>query len=144
MTLGICRRVLHNAHDAEDACQAVFLVLARKAGAVRRKESLASWLHGVALHVALNLKRELGRRAARDAQRPAEPEEDTIADVMRREEQAMIDEEPSAAFRAISSHPWCSATWKVARAMKRPKRCAGPSASSAAGSTGAASCSSGA
>jgi RNA polymerase sigma factor (sigma-70 family) len=67
MVLAVCRRVLHDVHDAEDACQAVFLVLARKAACIRKKESLPSWLHGVAYHVATNLKRQLLRRWAREA-----------------------------------------------------------------------------
>src|SRR6516162_76049 len=49
MVLSIARRLLHNEHDAEDVFQAAFLILARKAGAIRRQESVGSWLHGVTL-----------------------------------------------------------------------------------------------
>src|SRR5262249_16666133 len=66
MVLGVCRRSLPNLHDAEDACQATFLVLARKAGSVRKKSSLSSWLHGVACRIAANLKRDHARRKARE------------------------------------------------------------------------------
>src|SRR5881227_386383 len=57
MVLGVCRRALPHFHDAEDACQATFLVLARKAGSLRKKTALSSWLHGVARRVAVKLKR---------------------------------------------------------------------------------------
>src|SRR5262249_11951198 len=43
MVLGVCRRVLRDAHEAEDAAQAVWLVLARKAATIRRRETLAAW-----------------------------------------------------------------------------------------------------
>ena len=61
MVLRVCRGVLHDAHDAEDAFQAVFLVLANRAGSIRRSGSVASWLFGVAQRVAI--RGEARRRA---------------------------------------------------------------------------------
>ncbi|SIO39357.1 RNA polymerase sigma-70 factor, ECF subfamily [Singulisphaera sp. GP187] len=52
MVLRVCRKVLHDSDDAADAFQATFLVLARKAGSIRRRDSLGAYLHGVALRVA--------------------------------------------------------------------------------------------
>ncbi|MFO0958792.1 MAG: sigma-70 family RNA polymerase sigma factor [Isosphaeraceae bacterium] len=62
MVLRACRQVLGDPHDAHDAFQSTFLVLARKAGAIREKDSVASWLHGVALRVASSSRADLARR----------------------------------------------------------------------------------
>ncbi len=59
----VCRRLLDNSHDAEDALQAAFLVLVRRTRSIRRKESVGSWLFGVAEHIALKTRaRDAARR----------------------------------------------------------------------------------
>ena len=52
MVMGVCRQILRRPHDADDAFQATFLVLVRKAGSIRVKESLAPWLYAVAYRTA--------------------------------------------------------------------------------------------
>ncbi|HEY7155306.1 MAG TPA: sigma-70 family RNA polymerase sigma factor [Gemmataceae bacterium] len=66
MVHGVCRRILRDDHDAEDAFQATFLLLARKASRLRHPENLAAWLYGVARRLALTAQRSNNRRRQRE------------------------------------------------------------------------------
>ncbi len=66
MVLGVCRRILGNRHSAEDAFQAAFLVLARKAASIARPEMLANWLFGVACRTALDARARATRQFRRE------------------------------------------------------------------------------
>src|SRR5437588_5022778 len=92
MVLGVCRRVLRHQHDAEDACQATFLVLARRAASIRNKDALGSFLHGVAFRAAASLRRRLVRRRAREGPEADVPQPEP-ADVSWREVRGIFDEE---------------------------------------------------
>jgi RNA polymerase sigma factor (sigma-70 family) len=67
MVLGVCQAVLHHPQDAEDAFQATFLVLARKASSIRRRDGLGSWLHGVAYRIARKARAKGARREVVEA-----------------------------------------------------------------------------
>src|SRR6478752_2849692 len=68
MVLAVCRRVLSDTHDAQDAFQATFLVLVHKASTIRKRGSIADWLHGVALRVAAHTRADSARRRAVERQ----------------------------------------------------------------------------
>jgi RNA polymerase sigma factor (sigma-70 family) len=74
MVWGVCRRILHSHHDAEDAFQATFLVLVRKASSVVPREMVANWLYGVAHRTALNARAAEARRGALERQEEPVPE----------------------------------------------------------------------
>ena len=92
MVLRVCRRVLRHEQDAEDAFQATFLALAQSTGAIRKRDTLAGWLYGVAYRTAMDVKRKAARRRTREArvreQTPSAAPSLTWDDV-----QAVLDEE---------------------------------------------------
>jgi RNA polymerase sigma factor (sigma-70 family) len=92
MVLRVCRSVLRDEHDAEDAFQATFLVLARRAGSIRRRGSLGSWLFGVATRVARCARSEAARRRRHERRRAGETLE-AIADPIGDDLEAVIHRE---------------------------------------------------
>jgi RNA polymerase sigma factor (sigma-70 family) len=104
--LGLCRRLVRREQDAEDAFQATFLTLARKAASIRNGEAVAGWLHRVACRVALQLRAALGLTLSLVADVPCSSETtpDPADDAAQRELQAVLTEEvgrlPSH-FRAV-------------------------------------------
>ncbi len=95
MVLRLCQRLLADAHDAEDAFQATFLVFLRKAASIRPASALAAWLHRVAYHVALGSRAARRRRregAAPDLPAP-DPRPDPLSELTAREVLQILDEE---------------------------------------------------
>jgi RNA polymerase sigma factor (sigma-70 family) len=90
---GACRRVLRDPNDAEDAFQATFLVLARKAGSVARPELLGNWLYGVACHTAREAKARAARRRAKERQAATGPAADPASGVDWADLRPVLDEE---------------------------------------------------
>jgi RNA polymerase sigma factor (sigma-70 family) len=95
MVWGVCRRVLPNYHDAEDAFQATFLVLVRKAARIASRELLANWLYGVAHQTALNARAMVARRKGRERQVAEMPEPAVAERELWRDLQPLLDDELS-------------------------------------------------
>ncbi len=74
MVLGVCRRVLADPNDADDAFQAAFLLLARKARSIWVDGSIGGWLHRVAWRIALQVRSDAARRRDQERRRPSGPE----------------------------------------------------------------------
>ncbi|MCI0703363.1 MAG: sigma-70 family RNA polymerase sigma factor, partial [Planctomycetia bacterium] len=103
MVLGVCRRVLADAHAAEDAFQAVFLVLARKSNTICPPGAVGGWLYGVAVRTARKAKTAAARRRRREMSamalansRTANPDREVGGDLAQAELRAVIDTELAA------------------------------------------------
>jgi len=94
MVWGVCRRLL-NHEDAEDAFQAAFLVLVRKAASIMPREMVANWLYGVAHQTALHSRRTAARRTAREKQMVKMPEAATTEQDLWNDLQPLLDQELS-------------------------------------------------
>jgi RNA polymerase sigma factor (sigma-70 family) len=95
MVLGVCRRVLQNAHDAEDAFQATFLVLVRKAASLQSRETVGNWLYGVAYHTALKARAARLRRRTKEAQVKTMSVRDALSEDAWQDLQPLLDQELS-------------------------------------------------
>jgi RNA polymerase sigma factor (sigma-70 family) len=95
MVMGVCRRVLRNVHDAEDAFQATFLVLVKKAASIASRELLANWLYGVAYNTARRANVAVARRRARERQVLEMPEPEAAVANPWTELQPLLDQELS-------------------------------------------------
>ena len=93
MVWGVCRRILRDPDDAEDAFQATFLVLVRKAPSIARRRLLAGWLYAVAYRTAVRARAMASKRRARERQVAELPEPEAAADDRRDDLPAILDEE---------------------------------------------------
>jgi RNA polymerase sigma factor (sigma-70 family) len=91
MVFRVCLGVLQREHDAEDAFQATFLVLTKKAALVQRSDSVGSWLFGVAHRLACKMKTSLARQRVRESRADGERSSDPLADISVREAQELVD-----------------------------------------------------
>jgi RNA polymerase sigma-70 factor (ECF subfamily) len=93
MVWGVCRRVLRDHHDAEDAFQATFLVLARRAAAIMPREKLGNWLHGVAYQTALKARAKAFQRRVHEKQVMDMPETGGVCAGTRDDRLDLLDHE---------------------------------------------------
>jgi RNA polymerase sigma factor (sigma-70 family) len=91
--VAVCRRVLHQEQDIEDVCQAVLLVLARRAAAIRKGEAVGSWLYGVAYRTAMNARHHALRRQEKESQAiRVASEPSALNEAAARELQCLLDQ----------------------------------------------------
>src|SRR5207249_4026958 len=92
---GVCRRILGHDQEAEDAFQATFLVLARKADSIRKAEALPAWLYGVAQRTAMTARKTTSRRRKRERQVGTMARNSSYSEPALRELQVLLDDELS-------------------------------------------------
>src|SRR5438045_2806070 len=92
MVWSVCRRVLRNYHDAEDAFQATFLVLVRKAVSIASRELVANWLYGVAHQTALKARATAAKKNGRERQVTEMPEPAIAEQDLWNDLQPLLDE----------------------------------------------------
>jgi RNA polymerase sigma factor (sigma-70 family) len=95
MVRGVCRRVLRDYHDVEDAFQATFLVLARKAASIMPREKVGNWLYGVAYQTAMKARATRAKRRIREGQIPDGLEPEAFSHVERDDLAELLDRELS-------------------------------------------------
>jgi RNA polymerase sigma factor (sigma-70 family) len=96
MVLGVCHRILRDVHAAEDAFQATFLVLARKATSVVPRDRVANWLYGVAYRTANESRVRTSRRRAREAKVARRPRDQSPGETSPHELREILDDELAA------------------------------------------------
>ncbi len=95
MVWGVCRRVLRDHHDAEDAFQSTFLVLARKGHSIAQPELVANWLYGVAYQTAVKARSTRAKRRMRECQTTDQPEPEAVSSDVRNDLTELLDRELS-------------------------------------------------
>jgi RNA polymerase sigma factor (sigma-70 family) len=90
---GVCQRILQNRHDADDAFQATFLVLVRKAGSLGRRDLLGPWLYGVAYRIAVRARVNAAKRRRHEQRARRRTEADPMAELDWRDLRPILDEE---------------------------------------------------
>src|SRR5262245_38353606 len=81
MVLRVCHSILHHLHDAEDAFQAAFLLLAQKAGSIHQREAVSGWLYRVAYRLAVRAQANAARRRALEKRAVTMPSADPVLDM---------------------------------------------------------------